>query len=109
MNETSAPPEYNRINLDYRKPIPRPKVRGKVIDFHTHLLSARHAPDWFAAADHFGIDVFASMLQLEEVLSLHRDYGHRLIYIAVPSWYQTPADPDHWRPPAEDLVPKVSA
>ena len=41
---TSTPPDYNRLNLNYRQPIPRPKVRGKVIDFHCHLLGVRHAP-----------------------------------------------------------------
>jgi predicted TIM-barrel fold metal-dependent hydrolase len=64
-----------------------------VIDFHCHLLSARHAPAWFAAADLFGIDRFVTMTQLEEVLSIHRDWGHRLHYIAVPAWAHTPADP----------------
>jgi len=38
-----APPDWNRIVLDYRQPLPRPKVRGIVIDAHTHLLAARHA------------------------------------------------------------------
>lgn len=91
----SAPagPDYNRLNLDYRQPVPRPKVRGKVIDFHCHLLAARHAPAWFEAADRFGIDVFVTMMQLDEALTLYRDYGHRLMFIAVPAWQQLIGDP----------------
>src|SRR6187401_927120 len=50
--------DYNRLDLDFRRPIPRPKVRGIVVDFHTHLLAARHAKPWFEAADHYGIDCF---------------------------------------------------
>ena len=85
--------EHNRLNLDFRQPVPRPKVRGKVIDFHCHLLSARHAPVWFEAADHFGIDISVTMMQLEEALSLYRDYGQRLMFIAVPQWHEVVADP----------------
>ena len=90
---TSSVPDYNRLNLNYRQPIPRPKVRGKVIDFHCHLLGSRHAPAWFAAADHYGIDAFITMMQLEEAMSLYRDWGHRLHFIAVPSWQQLVGDP----------------
>lgn len=93
MSATSAPPEYNRLSLNYRQPMPRPKVRGKVVDFHCHLLAARHAPAWFAAADHYGIDVFVAMMQLEEALSLYRDYGHRIAFIAIPAWQQVVGDP----------------
>ena len=85
--------EYNRIGLDYHQPLPRPKVRGKVIDFHCHLVAARHARTWFAAADHFGIDLFVNMMPLEEALTLSRDYGNRLLFIAVPSWQQVVGDP----------------
>jgi hypothetical protein len=38
------PPDHNRIGVDFRRPVPRPKVRGPVIDFHCHLLADRHAP-----------------------------------------------------------------
>lgn len=93
--QISSPPDYNRLGLDYRQPTPRPKVRGKVIDFHCHLLAARHAPVWFEAADHFGIDAFATMMPLDEALSLQRDWGHRLLFIAVPSWQQNVPDPIH--------------
>ena len=73
--------------------MPRAKVQGKVIDFHCHLLSASHARAWFDAADHYGIDVFVNMMQLEEALSLYRDWGHRMLFIAVPSWNAVEGDP----------------
>src|SRR5438105_3468819 len=65
-----AAPEYNRTGVDFRKPMPRPKVKGRVIDFHCHLLARRHAEDWFAAADHYGMDAFVTMTQLEEAVSI---------------------------------------
>jgi len=82
--------DYNRIGLDFHRPMPRPKVRGKVIDFHCHLLAARHAREWFAAADHYGIDRFVTMSPLEEALGLARDWGDRLRFIAVPNFPNTP-------------------
>ena len=93
MTATPALLEHNLLNLDFGQPVPRPKVRGKVIDFHCHLLSVRHAPAWFEAADLFGIDVFVTMMQLEEAVSLYRDYGERLMFIAVPEWHNVVADP----------------
>ncbi|QOV90424.1 amidohydrolase family protein [Humisphaera borealis] len=78
--------EYNRTNIDFRRPWPRPKVRGLVIDFHCHLLARRHAEDWFEAADHYGMDVFVTMSPLEEAVALVRDWGRRLRFIAVPQW-----------------------
>jgi hypothetical protein len=81
--------EYNRTGVDFRRPMPRPKVRGKVIDFHCHLLARRHAEGWFEAADHYGIDAFVTMCQFEEAVLLHRDYGDRLRFIAVPAWRDT--------------------
>ena len=80
------PAEYNRLGLDYRRPMPRPKVRGAVIDSHCHLLAARHAGAWFEAADHYGIDCFLTMTPLEEAVGLQRQWGHRLRFIAVPRW-----------------------
>ena len=82
------PPDHNRTGTDFRRPMPRPKVRGPVIDFHCHLLANRHAADWFAAASHYGIDSFVTMTPLEEVAGLQRDWGHdgRLQFIAVPRW-----------------------
>jgi len=79
-------PDYNRIGLDFTKPMPRPKVRGVVIDFHTHLLAARHAKGWFDAAAHFGIDKFLTMSPLEEALVLQREWGDRLHFIGIPKW-----------------------
>jgi hypothetical protein len=91
---TSTPPafapavasDYNRLHLDFRVPLPKPKVRGLVIDFHSHLLAASHARDWFAAADHYGIDAFVTMSPLEEAVSLQRDWGQRLHFIVIPKW-----------------------
>ncbi len=57
-----------------------------VIDFHTHLLANRHAPAWFEAADHYGIDCFVTMSPLEEALCLARNYPGRLQFIAIPHW-----------------------
>jgi len=79
-------PDYNRTGVDYRQPMPRPKVTGRVIDFHCHLLAARHAPVWFEAADHFGIDCFVSMTPLEEALAVQRTWGDRVRFIVVPQW-----------------------
>lgn len=89
--------EYNRTHLDFRRPMPRPKVRGTVIDFHCHLLAARHARGWFQCADHYGIDAFVTMCPLEEAMVLQRDWGHRLQFIAVPAWRDVgPGWLDNW-------------
>lgn len=80
------PPDHNRTGVDFRRPMPRPKVRGIVIDFHCHLLAARHAKDWFKAADHYGIDCFLTMTPLEEALHLQRDWSGRVNFIVVPKW-----------------------
>lgn len=82
--------DFNRLGIDFRRPIPRPKVRGKVIDFHCHLLAARHAKFWFQAADHFGIDCFLTMSPLDEVMTLQREWGQRVQFIATPKWPDTP-------------------
>lgn len=78
--------EYNRIHLNFRQPMPRAKVRGAIIDCHTHLFAARHARGWFDCCDHFGIDQCITMAPLEEATVLQRDWGHRLQFIAVPTW-----------------------
>ena len=95
-------PDHNRTSLDFHRPMPRPKVRGIVIDFHCHLLAARHAPAWFESARHYGIDVFLTMTPLEEVVKLQRDYPGKVQFIAVPSWQsigttELPAWLDDWR------------
>lgn len=90
----AKPSDYNRLGLDYRRPIPRPKVRGLVIDFHTHLLAARHAPVWFEAAEHYGIDCFLTMTPLEEAVRIQRDWAGRVQFIAVPRWGE--GDFDDW-------------
>jgi hypothetical protein len=91
------PPDHNRLGLDFRKPIPRPKVRGWVIDAHTHLLAARHAKDWFDAAERFGIDAFVTMSPLEEALVLQRNYGDRLHFVTIPKWGEKSFDDWHRR------------
>ena len=78
--------DHNRTKLDFRRPMPRPKVNGIVIDFHCHLLAAKHAKDWLEAAAHYGIDAFLTMTPLEEVLHLQRDYPGRVAFIVVPKW-----------------------
>lgn len=81
-------PEHNRTGVDFRAPMPRPKVRGVTIDFHCHLFASRHGPAWFEAADHYGIDCFLTMTPLEDAVGLQRDYGHRVQFIAVPKWQE---------------------
>src|SRR4051812_49200565 len=78
--------EYNRTGLDFHKHLPRPKVNGIVIDFHTHLLAARHSTIWFETAHHYGIDAFVTMAPLEEALGLQRQWPGRMHFIAVPQW-----------------------
>jgi predicted TIM-barrel fold metal-dependent hydrolase len=90
-------PEHNLLGLDYRRPIPRPKVRGPVIDAHIHLSAARHGKLWFEAADHYGLDCFLTMTPLEEALSLYRDWPHRLSFIVIPKWHDWgPGFIDNW-------------
>jgi hypothetical protein len=84
--ETEDLREYNRLGLDYRVYWPRPKVKGIVIDFHTHLLAARHVRPWVEAGNHFGIDKFVTMTPLEEALGLQRDYPGKFHFITIPSW-----------------------
>ena len=93
----ARPPDYNRIGMDFRKPMPRPKVRGWVIDAHTHLLAGRHAKLWFEAAKHFGIDAFVTMAPLEEAIVLQRNWGDRLQFIAIPKWAEKSYDDWHRR------------
>ena len=86
------PPDHNRLGLDFRKPIPRPKVNGIVIDAHTHLLANRHTKAWFEAARHYGIDAFVSMTPLEEAISIQRNWPGRVQFIAVPKWGENSID-----------------
>ncbi|HYE20343.1 MAG TPA: hypothetical protein VEA69_17990 [Tepidisphaeraceae bacterium] len=81
------PVEWNTCGVNYRRPMPLPKVRGSVIDFHCHLFAARHARTWFEAAAHFGIDTFVTMTPLEECVGLARDWPGRIHFIAVPQWF----------------------
>ncbi len=86
--------DFNRSSLDFRKPMPRPTARGLIIDAHCHLFAARHAPAWFEAAAHYGLDVFITMTPLEEAILLQREYPNRLQFIAIPKW--TEIDWDDW-------------
>lgn len=90
---TNTLPEHNRTGISYRRPMPRAKVRGSVIDAHCHLLADRHADLYFAVADHFNIDLFFSMGPLDEAMALQRRWGHRIHFIAVPNW-QRLTEPD---------------
>lgn len=80
------PEEYNRLNLDFHQPMPRPPVRGTVIDAHCHLVAARHGETWFECADHFGIDAFVTMTPLEEAIPLSRRFPNRVAFIVIPQW-----------------------
>ena len=100
--EPIKPPEHNRTRINFRAPTPRPKVNGIVIDFHCHLLAARHAPKWFQVAAHYGIDAFLTMTPLEEAVKLQRDYPGRIQFIVVPHWQDIATAPlaswlDDWR------------
>lgn len=89
-----GPEEYNPLGLDYRSPMLRPPVHGRIIDAHCHLLAARHADLWFETADHYGIDDFITMTPLEEAVAVQRRWGHRLHFIAIPQWGDSSP---HWR------------
>ena len=80
------PPEHNRTGMDFRAPIPRPKVKGLVIDYHTHLFAHRHTDVWMRTMKHFGIDAFVSMTPLEEAVRVKRDLGDRVHFIVIPRW-----------------------
>src|SRR3989440_12888139 len=81
-------PDSTRPRITSRAPMPRPKVRGITIDFHCHLFAARHAKDWFEAADHYGLDCFLTMTPLEEAVGILRDHPDRVRFIAVPKWQE---------------------
>src|SRR3954463_250789 len=80
------PPDYNRTGIDFHRPMPRPKVNGPLVDFHCHLLAARHGKTWFDTAKHFGVDCFVTMTPLEEAVSLQRDWQGKIQFIAIPKW-----------------------
>lgn len=90
-------PEHNRLGLDLRRPLPRPKVAGLTLDFHVHIQAARHARRFFEAAGHYGIDAAVTMTPLEEALGLQRHTMGRIAFIAVPQWGQWgPGFIDDW-------------
>lgn len=93
MTAVAAPPDHNLLGLDYHRPWPRPKVRGWVIDYHTHLFAHRHQQHWLRVNQHFGIDAFVTMTPLEEAVAIARDLPGRVQFIAMPQW----VDPSpHW-------------
>jgi len=83
----NKPPEHNRLALDYRAPIPRPKVIGPAVDFHVHIAAARHAQLFLNVAAHYGFQHVLSMTPLEEALVIQRDYPRRIQFIAIPRWH----------------------
>ena len=85
-SERPQPPEHNRTDIDYRKPWPRPKIKGLFVDYHTHLFAHRHQADWLEANKHFGIDAFITMTPLEEAVAVQRDLVGRVHFIAIPNW-----------------------
>jgi predicted TIM-barrel fold metal-dependent hydrolase len=93
---TNRPPDCNRTGIDFHMPMPRLKVKGIVIDFHSHLLANRHGPVWFETAAHFGIDCFVTMSPLEEAVGMLRDHPGRIHFIAVPRWQDATPDYDDW-------------
>jgi hypothetical protein len=109
--QQQRPPDHNRSGVNFRLPVPRPRVNGPVIDFHCHLLANRHARGWFDAAAHYGIDCFFSMTPLEEVAGLLRDWGHsggipgRLQFIAVARWGEQ-SSPQAW---VDDFLLRLEA
>ncbi len=89
--------EYNRTNLDFHAPIPRPKIKGMMIDFHSHLFAHRQMKHWLETNQHYGIDAFVTMTPLEEALRIKRDLGDKVHFIVVPKWADTsPYWVDDW-------------
>jgi predicted TIM-barrel fold metal-dependent hydrolase len=83
--------------------MPRPNLRGMMIDFHTHLLAHRHCRAWFEAARHYGIDAFLSMTPLEEAVRIQRDWPGRVLFIVVPKWHD---DSQGW---VDDWLRRIEA
>jgi len=91
-------PEHNRTGVDYRASMPRPKVKGIVVDYHTHLFHHRHLRTWCDVNRHFGIDAFVTMTPLEEAVRVQRELPGRVQFIAIPSWSDTSVHwVDNWR------------
>jgi predicted TIM-barrel fold metal-dependent hydrolase len=95
--ETPKLPDHNQTGIDYSQPLPRPKVRGPVIDAHNHLLAARHAAGWFKAAKVYGQEFFWTMGPLEEMIVVQRLYPGKFHFIAVPNWRLPVFDYDDWQ------------
>ncbi len=52
----------------------------------TSTCTPRDTRAWFEAASHYGFECFMTMTSLEEALTLQRDWGRRLHFIAIPQW-----------------------
>ncbi|MGC4034106.1 MAG: amidohydrolase family protein [Tepidisphaeraceae bacterium] len=97
MSAVPAPPDHNLIGLDFHRPWPRPKVKGWVIDYHSHLFAHRHQQHWLRVNRHYGIDAFVTMTPLEEAMGIARDLPGRVHFIAVPKWFDdSPNWVDDW-------------
>jgi hypothetical protein len=90
--ETDELREYNRLGLDYRQFMPRPKVNGTVLDCHNHLMAARHAKDWIESATHYGFDAFVTMSPLEEATVIQREWPGKFHFITIPAWQNPTLD-----------------
>ena len=86
--------EHNVTGVDLAAGLPAPPVAGGIVDAHTHLFAADHAPAWFEAADRYGVAHCLTMTPLEEALRLlGGPFGHRVTLIHVPSWHPAMPDP----------------
>lgn len=75
----------NRLGVDYRVVPPR-KVRGRIVDIHTHVHDTPATGLFFEAAALYGIEKIVSMSPLDEVAALRSAYPGRLEFIAIPRW-----------------------
>jgi len=97
MSDAHAIIEHNRTGVDFRRPLPRPKVKGIVIDCHSHLFQHRHMQAWCDVNRHYGIDAFLTMTPLEEAVRVQRALPGRVHFIAIPTWNDTsPQWVDNW-------------
>ena len=89
----AAPPEHNVTGVDFARPLP-PPPGGPILDAHTHLFAADHAPGFFAAADALGVARVMTMTPLPEAQALlDGPFGDRATLINVPPW--APDLPDY--------------
>ncbi|MBK9120465.1 MAG: amidohydrolase family protein [Phycisphaerales bacterium] len=92
----------NRLGLDYHTVPPR-RFTGRSIDIHTHVRRSPTLPQFFEAADLYGVGTVVSMTPLDEVPALQDEYGDRLRFIAIPNWRQKDRTEDFRRQWLADL------